>query len=140
MLTQATVVPPAAFIAHAGKMGLTAGLSLRGRCDSSLAAEKLELAVNEAVGYGLSCIWVDCQRLTSLSAHGCRALYHAHQYAQYTDTNLYWCGLAPELTVQLAETGLHLLLHLLPTASYRGPAALLQEAVPLTQHSLRFAT
>jgi hypothetical protein len=40
---------------------------------------------------------------------------------------------------QLAETGLHLLLHVLPASSYQGPASLLQEVPPNPRptHSLR---
>ena len=126
------------FTVHAGSLGMAAGLSLRGACDSPAAAHRLAQAVLAVIEHGLSCIWVDCQHLVALSAHGQRALYHAHQQARQADTTLYWCGLRPAVQQQLSETGLHLLLHLLPAASYRGPAALLQEHLPAGPHSRLF--
>lgn len=126
------------FIVHAGSLGLESGLSLRGACDSPAAAQKLQKAVNEVIDHGLPCIWVDCQRLHSLGPHGQRALYHAHQQAEQADAIIYWCGLPPEVQQQLSESGLHLLLHLLPAASYRGPAVLLQDTLPALRHTRLF--
>ncbi|MGI4740116.1 MAG: hypothetical protein ACRYG7_33515 [Janthinobacterium lividum] len=133
------MVPAATFLVHAGIFEMAAGLSLRGHCDTLAAAKKLEQAANEVIGYGLPCVWVDCQRLLSLSGHGQRALYNAHQRAQQADTSIYWCGLTAEMQEHLSETGLHLLLRLLPASGYRGPAGLLQDTVPTVQHTRSFA-
>jgi len=133
------MVPAASFLVHAGSFELAAGLSLRGHCDTLAAAKKLEQAAAEVIGYGLPCVWVDCQRLLSLGSLGQRAFYNAHQRAQQADTSIYWCGLTPEVQEQLSETGLHLLLRLLPASGYRGPAVLLQDVVPAVQHTRLFA-
>jgi anti-anti-sigma regulatory factor len=129
---------PAAFTAHAGNLHTTVGLSLRGQCDTLVAAGQLEQAIREVVGYGQPMVWVDCQRLSSLGWHSQRAIYNAHQWARVEGTGLYWCGLTPTVQHQLADTGLHLVLDLLPAASYRGPSMLLQDVVPQTLYTRMF--
>lgn len=129
---------PAVFTAHVGNLHTTAGLSLRGQCDTSGAAGQLEQAIREVVGYGQPMVWVDCQRLLSLSWHGQRAIYNGHQRALVEGAGLYWCGLTPTVQHQLADTGLHLLLDLLPAANYRGPAVLLEDVVPQALYTRMF--
>ena len=116
-----------------------AGLSLRGYCSSDAAARQLEQAITELVATGLSFIWVDCRYLAFLSWQAQRVIFNAHQQARQAGCTLYWCGFSPAVLAQLAETGLHLLLHVLPASSYQGPAALLQEVAPSARppHALR---
>lgn len=105
-----------------------AGLSLRGYCSSAATAQQLEEAITELVTTGLPFIWVDCRYLAFLSWQAQRVIFNAHQQARLAGCTLYWCGFSPAVLGQLAETGLHLLLHVLPASSYQGPAALLQDA------------
>ncbi|AMR28088.1 hypothetical protein A0257_13975 [Hymenobacter psoromatis] len=140
MSKRATSSVPAGFTAHVGNLKTTVGLSLRGQCDTPVAAQQLEQAIREVIGYGQPMVWVDCQRLLSLSWHGQRAIYNGHQQARLEGAGLYWCGLTPAVQHQLADTGLHLLLDLLPAAGYRGPAALLQDVVPQALYTRRFAS
>jgi len=117
-----------------------AGLSLRGYCSSAATARQLEQAITELVTTGLPFIWVDCRYLGFLSWQAQRVIFNAHQQAKLAGCTLYWCGFSPAVLAQLAETGLHLLLHVLPASSYQGPAALLQEAAPSParpQHAIR---
>ncbi|MEJ7666042.1 MAG: STAS domain-containing protein [Hymenobacter sp.] len=123
---------------HAGNHHSTTGLSLRGHCTSPTAAQQLEQAVAEVLAHHRPLVWADCQRLEAISWHGQRAIFNAHQRARLAGTSLHWCGLTPAVLTQLADTGLHLLLHLLPAASYRGPGVLLQEAVPKALYTRTF--
>jgi anti-anti-sigma regulatory factor len=107
-----------------------AGLSLRGSCHGASAARELEQAVAELVATGAPFIWVDCRHLTFLNWHGQRAIFNAHQHGRVSGSVLHWCGISPAVLGQLASTGLHLLLSVLPAASYQGPAALLHEHMP----------
>ena len=107
-----------------------AGLSLRGSCHGASAARQLEQAVAELVATGAPIIWVDCRHLTFLSWHGQRAIFNANQHGRVSGSVLHWCGMSPAVLRQLADTGLHLLLRVLPAASYQGPAALLHEPAP----------
>ncbi|TDN40041.1 hypothetical protein E4631_20695 [Hymenobacter sp. UV11] len=138
MNKRATSPVSATFTAHVGNLQTTAGLSLRGRCDTAAAAQQLAQAIEEVIGYDQALVWVDCQRLLSLSWHGQRAIYNGHQRARVAGTGLYWCGLLPPVRHQLADTGLHLLLDLLPAARYSGPAVLLQEVVPQALYTRSF--
>lgn len=104
-----------------------AGLSLRGHCSTEAPARQLEQAIAELVATGLPFVWVDCRYLASLSWQGQRVIFNAHQQARAAGCTLYWCGFSPAVLNQLSDTGLHLLLHVLPASSYQGPAALLQE-------------
>jgi anti-anti-sigma regulatory factor len=104
-----------------------AGLSLRGYCSSAATAQQLQAAINELVATGLPFVWVDCRYLGFLSWHAQRVIFNAHQQAKQAGCTLYWCGFSPAVLSQLAETGLHLLLNVLPASSYQGPPALLQE-------------
>jgi anti-anti-sigma regulatory factor len=103
-----------------------AGLSLRGSCQGTSAAQQLENAVDELVAAGQPFIWVDCRHLTSLNWQGQRAVFNANQRARLAGRTLYWCGLEPAVLTQLTTNGLYLLLSLMPAEGYRGPAALLQ--------------
>ena len=120
------------FIVHAGKQHDKAGLSLRGSCHSTSAARQLEQAAIDMVTAGSPFVWVDCRYLSFLSWHGQRAIFNAHQQARLAGCTLYWCGFAPSVLGQLSDTGLHLLLNLLPAGSYQGPSALLQDTIPAT--------
>ena len=104
-----------------------AGLSLRGYCSSAATAQQLQAAITELVATGRPFIWVDCRYLGFLSWQAQRVIFNAHQQARQAGCTLYWCGFSPAVLAQLAETGLHLLLHVLPASSYQGPPALLQE-------------
>jgi anti-anti-sigma regulatory factor len=123
------------FMVHVGKQHDKAGLSLRGSCHSTSAAQQLEQAAVEIVTAGSPFVWVDCRYLSFLSWHGQRAIFNAHQQARLAGCTLYWCGLAPSVLGQLADTGLHLLLNLLPAGSYQGPTSLLQDAIPAAPHT-----
>ena len=118
------------FTVHVGKQHTKAGLSLRGSCHSTSAAQQLERAAIEMVTAGPGFVWVDCRYLSFLSWHGQRAVFNAHQQARLAGCTLYWCGFAPSVLGQLADTGLHLLLNLLPAGGYQGPTSLLQEGIP----------
>jgi anti-anti-sigma regulatory factor len=118
------------FTVHMSSQHNKAGLSLRGSCHSALAAQQLEQAVTELVSTGLSFVWVDCRYLSFLSWHGQRAIFNTHQRARMAGCTVYWCGFAPSVLGQLADTGLHLLLNMLPAGGYQGPTSLLQEAIP----------
>lgn len=126
------------FIVHTGKQHHKAGLSLRGSCHSTTAAQQLEQAAVEMVTAGSSFVWVDCRHLSFLSWHGQRAIFNAHQKARLAGCTLYWCGFAPSVLGQLADTGLHLLLNLLPAGGYQGPTSLLQDAMPAVLHTRAF--
>jgi anti-anti-sigma factor len=115
-----------------------AGLSLRGYCSSAATAVQLEQAITELVATGLPFIWVDCRYLAFVSWQGQRVIFNAHQQARAAGCTLYWCGFSPDVLAQLAETGLHLLLHVLPASSYQGPTALLKEAAPTPRPSHPF--
>ena len=131
-----SAAPP--FVVHTGNYQATAGLSLRGHCTSAAAAQRLEQAVAEVISHRPPLVWADCQRLEAISWHGQRAILNAHQQARLAGTSLHWCGLTPAVLTQLADTGLHLLLSLLPAAGYRGPGVLLQEAVPQALYTRTF--
>ncbi len=118
------------FTVHLSNQQTTAGLSLRGSCNGTAAAQQLERAVAELVAARAPFVWVDCRRLLSLSWHAQRAIFNAHQQARVAGTVLYWCGFSPGVLSQLADTGLHLLLSVLPASSYQGPRMLLQDHVP----------
>ncbi len=118
------------FTVHLSNQQTTAGLSLRGSCNGVAAAQQLERAVAELVAARAPFVWVDCRRLLSLSWHAQRAIFNAHQQARVAGTVLYWCGFSPGVLSQLADTGLHLLLSVLPASSYQGPRVLLQDHVP----------
>ena len=138
MSTLSPTLPAPGFVVHTGNYQTTAGLSLRGSCAGAAAAQRLEQAVAEVLGYHQPFVWADCQRLASVSWHGQRAIFDAHQRARLAGTSLHWCGLTPPVLAQLADTGLYLLLSLLPAASYRGPGVLLQEAVPQALYTRTF--
>jgi len=118
------------FTIHLSNQQTTAGLSLRGGCNGPAAARQLEQAVAELVEARLPFVWVDCRRLTFVSWHAQRAIFNAHQQARVAGTVLYWCGFSPGVLSQLADTGLHLLLSVLPAVAYQGPRVLLQDQVP----------
>jgi anti-anti-sigma regulatory factor len=126
------------FTVHLSNQQATAGLSLRGSCNGAVAARQLELAVAELVAAHPPFVWVDCRRLTFLSWHAQRAIFNAHQQARIAGTVLYWCGFSPGVLSQLADTGLHLLLSVLPAAAYQGPRILLQDQVPNALHTRQF--
>jgi anti-anti-sigma regulatory factor len=126
------------FTVHVSSQQTNAGLSLRGSCHSAGAARQLEQAVSEMITAGMPFIWVDCRYLTFLSWHGQRAIFNAHQQARKAGCTLYWCGFAASVLGLLADTGLHLLLNMLPAGSYQGPAGLLQEAIPAALHTRSF--
>lgn len=126
------------FKVHISSQQTKAGLSLRGSCHSTGAAQQLEQAVAELVMAGLPFVWVDCRYLTFLSWHGQRAIFNAHQQARLAGCTLYWCGFAASVLGQLADTGLHLLLNVLPAGSYQGPTSLLQEAIPVPSPTRSF--
>ncbi|QKG58164.1 hypothetical protein GKZ68_16940 [Hymenobacter sp. BRD128] len=128
----------ATFTVHASSQQTNAGLSLRGSCHSTSAARQLEQAVSELLAAGRPFIWVDCRYLLFLSWHGQRAVFNAHQQARQAGCTLYWCGFTPSVRGQLADTGLHLLLNLLPAGSYQGPTALLKEPLPAALHTRTF--
>lgn len=133
-----SISPAAPFVVHAGNHQTTAGLSLRGHCTSPAAAQQLERAITDVLAHHQPFVWADCQRLEAISWHGQRAIFNAHQRARLAGTGLHWCGLSPTVLAQLADTGLHLLLSLLPAAGYRGPGVLLQEAVPQALYTRSF--
>lgn len=118
------------FTVHTSSQHTKAGLSLRGSCHSTSAARQLEQAVAELLLVGVPFIWVDCRHLSFLSWHGQRAIFNANQQARAAACTLYWCGFTASVLGQLADTGLHLLLNVLPAGGYQGPNALLQEAGP----------
>lgn len=122
------------FTVHLSNQQNTAGLSLRGSCSGPSAARQLQQAVAGLVAARSPFVWVDCRRLTFLSWHAQRAIFNAHQQARVAGTVLYWCGFSPGVLSQLADTGLHLLLSLLPAGSYQGPRVLLQDHVPTSFH------
>ena len=126
------------FIVHLSNQQNTAGLSLRGSCDDAWAAQQLERAVAELVAARSPFVWVDCRRLIFLSWHAQRAIFNVHQQARVAGTVLYWCGFSPGVLSQLADTGLHLLLSVLPAGSYQGPRVLLQDHVPNALHTRLF--
>ncbi|QKG54128.1 STAS domain-containing protein [Hymenobacter sp. BRD67] len=128
----------ATFTIHISTYRATVGLSLRGRCDTPAAATQLEQAIAEVMSYGQPFIWVDCQRLAYLSWQAQRAILNVSQQARLAGSTIYWCGFLPGVLTQLADTGLHLLLTMLPAAAYQGPATLLQETVPTAPHTHKF--
>lgn len=126
------------FTVHVSSQHTNAGISLRGSCHSTTAAQQLERAIAELIGAGLPFIWADCRYLLFLSWHGQRAIFNAHQQARLAGCTLYWCGFSASVLGQLADTGLHLLLNMLPAGGYQGPSALLKETVPAALHSRAF--
>jgi anti-anti-sigma regulatory factor len=126
----------ATFTVYVSRQQTSAGLSLRGSCHGAKAAQQLEQALAEVLAAGPSFIWVDCRYLVFLSWHGQRAIFNAHQLARRAHCTLHWCGFSASVLSQLADSGLHLLLHTLPAGSYQGPSALLPEALPaqLSRH------
>jgi anti-anti-sigma regulatory factor len=128
----------ATFTVHVSNQQTNAGLSLRGSCHSSGAAQQLGQAVTELITAGMPFIWVDCRYLTFLSWQGQRAIFNAHQQARQAGSTLYWCGFAASVLGQLADTGLHLLLNMLPAGSYQGPSSLLKESIPAALHTRAF--
>jgi anti-anti-sigma regulatory factor len=126
------------FTVHLSNQQATAGLSLRGSCNGAAAARQLEQAVAELVATHPPFVWVDCRRLTFLSWHAQRAIFNAHQQARVAGAVLYWCGFSPGVLSQLADTGLHLLLSVLPATAYQGPRILLLDQVPNALHTRQF--
>jgi anti-anti-sigma regulatory factor len=128
----------ATFTVHVSSQQTNAGLSLRGSCHSTTAARQLEQAIAELIAAGMPFIWVDCRYLTFLSWHGQRAIFNSHQQARQAGCTVYWCGFSSLVLGLLSDTGLHLLLNMLPAGGYQGPSALLQEAIPAALHSRSF--
>jgi anti-anti-sigma regulatory factor len=118
------------FTAHLQKTESRVGISLRGACTDTVAAQQLESAIQEGVATGLLSVWIDCQRLAPMTWHGQRAILNADRLARLNGVTLHWCGIPPAVLNQLATSGLNMLLHLQSAASYQGPALLLQDHLP----------
>ena len=113
---------------HSGGQRGCLGLSLRGHCISSADAALLAQAIGQLLTTYASQIWVDCQRLNTLSEAGQHALLQANRSARAVGTTLNWCGLPAPLLAQLAGQALPPALVLLPAEAYQGPAFLRVEA------------
>lgn len=102
-----------------------AGLSLEGGCTTAADIQVLENAIRQLLLLTGKRFWIDCRRLDALSYQGQRALLWADSRARTGGVTLYWVGLADTLLAQLNESGLALLLHLLPLAPHQTPTDLL---------------
>jgi len=113
------------FTAHTQRQQGKIGVTLRGNCTDITAAELLEKAVADATTYGLAVIWIDCQRLNTITWQGQRAILNANQRARAAGVSPRWCGIPTPILEQFAVSGLGLLLSLEPASSYQGPPELL---------------
>lgn len=111
-----------------GKVGVT----LRGECTDTNAAQQLESAIRAAIANGLTVVWIDCQRLEPMTWQGQRAILNADCFARTAGVVLQWCGVPEAVLEQLAASGLSMLLHLQPAARYQGPRELLQDTLPIS--------
>ncbi|MET4105059.1 STAS domain-containing protein [Hymenobacter sp. UYP22] len=112
-------------VVHTSGYSSSCGLSLRGSCATLTDVQVLENAIRQVLRPSCRQFWVDCRQLEALSYQGQRAFLWADNQARAVGVTLYWCGLPANLLTQLNESGLALLLHLLPAISYQGPAELL---------------
>ena len=114
------------------------GLSLRGNCTEPVDAVYLQQALAQTVQQlqtlYLPYLWLDCQRLETLSWQGQRALLRADSQARTAGILPCWCGLPEGVTKQLLDSGVHTFLHLLPVESYQGPLPLLEDYLPRASH------
>lgn len=101
-----------------------AGISLRGSCLTKADIQALEHGFNQLALLSGNQLWVDCRHLESLNYQGQRAILWADNLARTKGITLLWCGLPAGILTQLSESGLGLLLHLLPVTAYQGPAEL----------------
>jgi anti-anti-sigma regulatory factor len=108
------------------------GLSIRGACMDAAHASHLDQAMEQLLAKGVAKAWIDCQGLHSLNWVGQRALLHANSSARTSNTQLYWCGLAPDLVKKLTANGLDSELQLCPAAEFKGPQFLLPIGVLAT--------
>ena len=120
---------------HTGQQQNRGGVSLRGSCLTSADASCLERGMVPLLATARTQIWIDCQQLESLSPLGQRACLWADNRARAAGVNLSWCGLPPNVLAQLHESGLALLLRIMPATAYRGPAELLLNPEPLFPRS-----
>jgi len=102
-----------------------AGISLRGSCLTNVDVQTLENGFNQLALLSGNQLWIDCRHLEALNYQGQRAVLWADNRARTRGITLLWCGLPTNILTQLSESGLALLLHLLPFTAYQGPAELL---------------
>jgi len=108
---------------------------LRGDCDDSCAPTQVMMALQPLFLLGVSCLWIDCHYLTTLSACGQRVVLATTEQARAQGLQLHWCGLSADLLTVLLSDPMSASLSLLPATAYQGPLALTQEQVPVTaQH------
>lgn len=108
------------------------GVSLRGQCADVGAALQLEEAIKTAITNGKAVVWIDCQRLETMTWQGQRAILNADCFARTTGVVLQWCGMPGAVLEQLVASGLSLLLHLQPANDYQGPQELLLDTLPIS--------
>ncbi|MCA8829985.1 hypothetical protein [Hymenobacter pini] len=111
-----------------------AGISLRGNCCSEADIQLLHDAFLQLPTLAGRQLWVDCQHLARISYQGQRALLWADNHARTLGTTVYWCGFSADILTQLGESGLSLLLRLLPASAYSSTAELI---TPKTSFSPR---
>lgn len=108
---------------HVDVHQFTAGVSLQGSLCYPAEAVQLQQALAPLIrNANVRHIWLDCQHLQHLSRQGQRAMLVLDQQARQASTTLHWCGLSEEIINQLTESGLYLLLQVLPAGGYQGPA------------------
>ncbi|WP_375437376.1 STAS domain-containing protein [uncultured Hymenobacter sp.] len=120
------------FTAYIQRTQSRTGVSLRGECTDLGAAQYLEAAIDEVITNGRAVVWIDCQRLESITWQGQRAILNADYRARAMGMVLQWCGMPKEVVEQLVASGLSLLLHLQPANGYRGPQQLLHDTLPIS--------
>ena len=119
------------FAIHTGYHQGRAGVSLRGSCLGPADANCLEQGLALILTTARTNVWLDCQQLESLSPLGQRVWLWADSRARAAGVTLHWCGLPPGVLEQLHESGLALLLQIVPATAYRGPVDLLLNPEPL---------
>ena len=125
------ILPMRTLTIHLGSHGGCMGLSLRGACTSAADVQHLDHAIDQAITAHPQQVWVDCQELHSLSWLGQRAMMQADSRSRAAGITLHWCGLTKALVAQLASSGLHAVLSLLPAEGFRGPRFLLPQLARL---------
>jgi len=119
------VLPMRSLTIHLGSCRNQVGLSLRGSCVSAADAGQLAQATQHVLSQQAPQVWVDCQKLNSLTWLGQRALMEADRTCRAAGITLYWCGLSARLLRQLRAGGFEQVMRLLPAESFSGPRFLL---------------
>lgn len=110
---------------YSSKQPDCAGLSLRGSCLSNENIQQLEQALSRLNLVAGKSLWIDCRYLEKVNYQGQRVLLWLDTHARTQGLTLYWCGFPAEVLTQLHESGLALLLRLVPAGAYKGPTNLL---------------